>query len=176
MKTKKIIAMVMVAASLACSVAGCGSSDDVKVIDGQQKADAQSVAAGYVFSYQGTEIAVDADFAPILETLGEPNTYFESESCAAQGIGKNYSYTDFEIETYPDGDVDRVLYVMLTSDAVSTAEGINLSSSKEDVIAAYGEPTKEVSGSLIYEMGDMKLKFLFSGDSMVSIEYDSAKA
>ena len=72
--------------------------------------------------------------------------------------------------------MDRVLYVMLTSDAVATAEGINLSSSKEDVIAAYGEPTKEVSGSLIYEVGDMKLKFLFSGDSMVSIEYDSSKA
>ena len=174
----KRLAVVMAFTVVVASIAvGCGSGDDVKVIEGTQKAGSETAtSADYVFNYQGTDITVDADFAPILEKLGEPNSYFESESCAAQGIGKNYSYTDFEIETYPDGDTDRVLYVMLKSDAVSTAEGINLNSSKDDVIAAYGEPTKEVSGSLIYETGSMKLKFLFNEDGMVSIEYDSLKA
>ncbi len=92
------------------------------------------------------------------------------------GNVKFATYNDFEIETYPDGDVDRVLYVMLKSDAVSTKEGINTSSSKEDVIAAYGDPTEEVTGSLIYNTSSMKIKFLFNGDSMISIEYDSPKA
>nr|MCR4797702.1 hypothetical protein [Lachnospiraceae bacterium] len=125
--------------------------------------------------YKGTDIPVDADAAPIIENLGEPKSYFESPSCAAQGIGKLYSYGDFEIETYPDGDTDRVLYVLLKSDAVQTAEGASLASTREDVIAAYGEPTEEKTGAMIYQKGDMKLKFLFNDSGMVSIEYDSPK-
>ncbi len=181
MKANKYMTMLAGALIAATVLVGCGASDDVKVIEGTAKTGeateaTESKSNSYTFSYQGTEIPVDADFAPILEKLGEPGSYFESPSCAAQGIGKHYTYNDFEIETYPDGDTDRVLYVMLKTDAVSTAEGINISSTKDDIIAAYGEPTEEVTGSLIYETGDMKLKFLFNGDSMVSIEYDSLKA
>lgn len=181
MKASKYMVALALTATMTASLIGCGSSDDVKVIDGNAKTETASevdetAAAGYVFSYKGTEIPVDADFAPILEALGDPGNYFESPSCAAQGIGKHYTYNDFEVETYPDGDVDRVLYVMLKSDAVSTAEGVNTSSTKEDIIAVYGEPTEEVTGSLIYEMPEMKLKFLFSDGVMVSIEYDSLKA
>ena len=178
MKVNKSFLTVALIAACALCLFGCGNND-VKVIDGNggsTSSTTESASDGYVFSYKNTEIPVDADFAPILESLGKPNSYFESESCAAQGIGKHYTYNDFEIETYPDGDVDRVLYVMLKSDAVSTKEGINTSSSKEDVIAAYGEPTEEVTGSLIYSTSSMKIKFLFNGDSMISIEYDSPKA
>lgn len=178
MKANKLIVTVMLATSLSACLFGCGN-DDVKVIDGNgasTSAAGESASDGYVFSYKNIDIPVDADFAPILEELGEPNSYFESESCAAQGIGKHYTYNDFEIETYPDGDVDRVLYVMLKSDAVSTKEGINTSSTKDDIIAAYGEPTEEVTGSLIYKTSSMKIKFLFNGDSMISIEYDSPLA
>ena len=176
MKAKKLIVLTM---ALTCTLGlfGCGGND-VKTINNSSSSasSTEASAEGYVFTYKNTDIPVDADFAPILESLGEPNSYFESPSCAAQGIGKHYTYNDFEIETYPDGDIDRVLYVMLKTDAVSTKEGINTSSSKDDVIAAYGEPTEEVTGSLIYEQSDMKLKFLFNGDSMISIEYDSPKA
>ena len=176
MKAKQLVTITL---ALVCTFGlfGC-SSNDVKVINNNASSasGAESSEAGYVFSYKGTDIPVDADFAPILEELGEPNTYFESPSCAAQGIGKHYTYNDFEIETYPDGDNDLVLYVMLKTDAVSTKEGINISSTKDDIIAAYGEPTEEVTGSLIYQMSDMKLKFLFNGDSMISIEYDSPLA
>ncbi len=176
MKAKKLIGLA-IALTCVLGLFGC-SSNDVKTIDSTSStvSGTENANAGYVFSYKGTDIPVDADFAPILEELGEPNSYFESPSCAAQGIGKHYTYNDFEIETYPDGDIDKVLYVMLKSDAVSTKEGINTSSTKDDIIAAYGEPTEEVTGSMIYQLSDMKLKFLFNGDSMISIEYDSPKA
>ncbi len=177
MKVKKLIWYTL---AISCMLrAACGKkTDDVKVIEGNGNSTVtttQTEAEGYVFSYKGTDIPVDADAAPILEKLGEPKSYFESPSCAAQGIGKLYSYGDFEIETYPDGDTDRVLYVLLKSDAVQTAEGVSLASSREDVIAAYGEPTEEKTGAMIYQKGDMKLKFLFNDSGMVSIEYDSPK-
>ena len=183
MKAKKLFLCATLATACIFSLIGCSSSsssDDVKVIEGTadttETTDASTGSSGYVFTYQGTEIPVDADAADIIEALGEPNSYFEAESCAAQGIGKHYTYNDIEIETYPDGDTDRILYVMLKSDAVSTAEGINISSTKDDILEAYGEPTEEITGSLVYEKDSMKLKFLFDGDSIISIEYDSPLA
>lgn len=177
---KKLLSMVVVA-GMVLSFVGCGSSSsDTKVIEGsstQESAAASDSASagGYTFNYNGTVIAVDTDAAPIVEKLGEPKSYFESPSCAAEGIGKLYTYDDFEIQTYPDGDTDLILYVLLRTDNVATDEGIDLSSSKDDIIAAYGDPTSEATGSMTYEKNGTKLVFIFDGDSLISIEYDSPK-
>ena len=179
MKSRKLALYVTLVLTCGVIMSACKKSDDVKVLDGTaqstQSAKADASSEAYVFNYQGTEIPVDADAAPIVEKLGEPSSYFESESCAAQGIGKLYTYGDFEFETYPDGDTDRILYVMLKSDAVSTQEGISLANSKEDVIATYGTPDQERTGAVNYLLGEMTLKFIFDGDDMISIEYDSLK-
>lgn len=174
MKNKLI--MLGMVACMALSMVACGGSD-TKVIesDGSQASTtAAATSTGYVFNYQGTDIPVDADVAPIIDTLGDPSEYFESPSCAAEGIGKLYTYSDFEVQTYPDGDTDKVLYVRLKTDNVATAEGIDLSSSRDDVVAAYGEPASEVTGALTYEKDGMSLVFIFDGDSLSSIEYDSS--
>jgi hypothetical protein len=173
----KIIALALIATT-ALSLVACGGSSDTKVIESSNtttSTTAASTNSGYVFSYNGTTIPVDADAAPIIEALGEPNSYFESPSCAAEGIGKLYTYNDFEIQTYPDGDTDLILYVLLRTDNVATAEGIDLSSSRDDIIAAYGDPTEEATGSMKYTTDTMTLVFVFDGDSLVSIEYDSLK-
>lgn len=171
--------MIMVVTVMFAFV-GCGSSsNDTKVIEGGASqavtTESAETESGFVFNYNGTAIAVDADAAPIVEKLGEPKNYFESPSCAAEGIGKLYTYDDFEIQTYPDGDNDLILYVQLRTDNVATDEGIDLSSSKEDIVAAYGEPSEEATGSMTYEKNGTKLVFIFDGDSLISIEYDSPK-
>jgi hypothetical protein len=84
-----------------------------------------------------------------------------------------YTYSGFEINTYPDGDTNYIAYILLKDDTVSTPEGIDLSSSKADVIAAYGDDYTEDDNKLTYKKGDMTLNFLLDGDSIVSIEYDS---
>lgn len=175
----KILALALIAA-MSLSMVACGGGSDTKVIESNgSSAEAGSTsstsASGYVFSYNGTDIPVDADVAPILEALGEPKDEFTSPSCAGQGDGHLYTYNDFEIQTYPDGDKDLVLYVQLRTDNVATAEGIDLSSSKDDIIAAYGEPTSEETGSLKYEKDGVTLVFIFDGESLISIEYDSPK-
>ncbi|WP_052169695.1 hypothetical protein [Pseudobutyrivibrio ruminis] len=171
----KIIAFALIATT-ALSLVACGGSSDTKVIESSNTTSTtESSNSGYVFSYNGTTIPVDADAAPIVEALGDDYTYFESPSCASDGIGKNYKYNDFEIQTYPDGDTDLILYVLLRTDNVATAEGIDLSSSRDDIIAAYGNPTEEATGSMKYTTDTMTLVFVFDGDSLVSIEYDSLK-
>lgn len=179
----KKLSYTLLAGLMALSLSACGSdsaSSDTKVIESTASSEDSSDTSesssktGYSLTYQDMTISVDADAAPIVEALGEPSSYFESPSCAAEGTGKLYTYSDIEIQTYPDGDKDLILYVMLRTDSVSTDEGIDLSSSKDDVIAAYGQPSSENDGSLTYDKGDMSLNFLFDGDSMISIEYDSA--
>ena len=113
------------------------------------------------------------DMAPIAEALGEPKSIFEQPSCAGQGTAYLYSYPGFEINTYPDGDVNYVAYILLKDDTVATPEGVDLSMTKSDIIAAYGEDYEEEDNKLTYKSGDMSLNFLLDGDSIVSIEYDS---
>ena len=179
MMKNKLLTLCLVTA-MTLSLVACGNSNDTKVIESSNNTTASgseqtaTTQAGYVFKYDGMDIPVDADVAPIIDKLGEPNNYFESPSCAADGIGKLYTYSDFEIQTYPDGDVDKVLYVMLRTDNVATAEGIDLSSSREDIVGAYGQATEEDSSSMKYKKGDMTLVFIFDGESLISIEYDSS--
>lgn len=180
---KKLI-LGLTAIMTAFSLAACGSSDesDTKIIEMTNPASSSETAdmttasdSGYTLEYNGLTIAVDADASPIIEALGEPSEYFESPSCAGEGIGKLYTYSDIEIQTYPDGDNDLILYVLLRTDNVATKEGIDLSSTMDEVKAVYGDPSSENSGALTYEKDGMTLNFLFSGEDMISIEYDSSK-
>ena len=79
--------------------------------------------ANYAFRSGNTEIAIDADAAPILASLGEWRDYAESASCAFEGLDKVYTYAGFEVQTYPMNGKDYVYMVMLYDDTVATPEG-----------------------------------------------------
>lgn len=121
----------------------------------------------YVLAYQGCQLPMNADFAPILAYLGEPASYFEAESCAFDGLDKTYTYDGVEILTYPDGDLDRISVVRILTDAISTAEGITIGSTAEDVTAAYGEGGSRYE----YEDADCLLSFILQDGKTVSVEY-----
>lgn len=188
---KRGLAVLMAAGLLV--LAGCGDSE--RVIDGDvvnvttgsraeesvaQQESAQTpeqqvetaTSKGYVFVTGGVTVEVDADMAPILQTLGEPVSYFEAASCAFEGLDKIYTYSSFEIDTYPLQDRDLVSAVVLKDDAVTTAEGICIGDSLEKLLETYGDGTQE-SGMLVYEKDGMKLCFILQDDSIISIEYRS---
>ncbi len=172
---KKCVYGIILSAALLMTGCGAGDSKVIESNTADLSAEEQTVDAGYVLEYQGLTIGVDQDASEYIDALGEASEYFESPSCAGEGIGKLYTYDDIQIQTYPEGDQDLVLYVLLLNDNVSTKEGADLSMTRDEVIAIYGEPTSEDSDSLSYESAGMTLNFLFDGDSMISIEYDSAK-
>jgi len=189
---KKIMAMTMAAGLLL--LAGCGDSE--RVIDGEVanvttgsrsgesaggQEDTRQVQAprtetvgyrGYVFMVNNVTVEVDAEAAPVVEALGEPVSYFEAASCAAQGLDKIYTYSGFEIDTYPARDKDLVSAVILKDDSVATAEGICIGDSLEKLQEVYGEATQE-NGMLIYARDGMNLCFILQDDSVISIEYRS---
>ena len=147
---------------------------DADSSDGSSETPAASGGKGYVFETDGITIGVDMDMAPIADALGEPKSIFEEPSCAAQGTAYLYTYPGFEINTYPDGEDNYVGYVVLKDDTVSTPEGIDLSKTRDDVIAAYGDNYEEDDKKISYSKDGMTLNFIFSGDDLASIEYTSS--
>lgn len=177
-----ILTMSMIAV---LGLTGCGKDskeeeNDAPAEEQEEASDEASGApqasggSGYVFETDGITIGVDMDMAPIADALGEPKSIFEEPSCAAQGTAYLYTYPGFEINTYPDGEDNYVGYVILKDDTVATPEGIDLSKTKEDVIAAYGDDYEEDDKKISYSKDGMTLNFIFSGDDMASIEYVSS--
>lgn len=176
----KIFKSFLVAACLttALTLGACGSSDDSAKTDESSAGEGESVEEtagydGYEFEYKGYVLRPDDDFAPAAEALGEAKSTYEQPSCAIEGIAKIYDYGSVIIETYPDEDIDRICYVTLKDDTVGTKEGIDLSSSKDDIIAAYGDNYEETDTAISYKTNEMKLLFIFEGDNLASIEYDT---
>lgn len=193
-KTKVILA----AAGLTAVLIGCGQ--DAKVIEGEVKTmegaasqdqdasgeekEASDVKSeteaeetpqykGYVFIYDGVVVEMDADAAPIVETLGDASSYFEAPSCAFEGIDKIYTYGSFELDTYPMKDKDYVSTVIFKDDTITTPESVGIGDSVEKMVEVYGEDSVSENGMTVYKKDDMKLCFIIQDDSIASIEYRS---
>ena len=65
-----------------------------------------------------------------------------------------------------------IVKIVLADDSVSTPEGISIGSSRDEVIAAYGENfTENATGTLIYTDGATKLMVGFADGSVSAIHY-----
>lgn len=151
-----------------------GSGEDLSGAGGEDLTGAngqQAAGKGYLFTAKGVTVAVDAEAGPITEQLGEPLSYFESKSCAFEGLDKSYTYSGFELDTYPKDDKDYVSAVVLTDDSVATPEGVAIGDSLERVKEVYPGEGEEVCGMLKYEKDGMTLIFVIQEDEVVSIEY-----
>ena len=193
MKTK--MSVVLAAGVLAMSLAACG--DEVKTIGGSEgnasaptvaqaaeteaetgstdttAAAEQPAAEGYAFEISGVRLYPDMDVSTVLDSLGE-YSHYEEESCAAQGMAHFYTFSDYEINTWPDGDIDRIYYILLKTDNVKTPEGVDLSMDKDKIISVYGDGYQEDGHKLFYSKGGMELVFILNDDGTIaSIEYDS---
>lgn len=169
-KMKGIFAAAVMVMGL--SLAACGSSDGGSSSSGSSFSGsaASSSSEGFSFTSGSTKIEVNADASAIVDELGDPDDYFESESCAFEGLDKVYTYPGFHLNTYPVDDKDYVLSVDFMDDTVETDEGISIGSTKDEVTEAYGEPAEETSSSLVYEKGDTEMTIGLDGDSVSSLE------
>lgn len=178
---KKLAVVLMMTGMLL--VTGCGNNEKVidgnvqsqgssNVQEGNNQGNAAAQTKGYVFVSGGVTVAMDVDAAPIIEKLGEPDSYYEAASCAFEGLDKMYTYKGFELDTYPNGDADYVSAVIFKADSIKTQEGVGLGDTAEAVEKAYGTATQE-NGMLVYEKDGMKLCFIVKDDEVVSVEYRS---
>ena len=116
-------------------------------------------------------MSINDDMSEVLTSLGEPQSYFEAESCAFEGLDKTYTYSGFVITTRPEGEKDFVNSILLTDDRVTTPEGIYIGATGDDVTAAYGDSTAGFDTLLTYTKNGTTLNFVLSEDKVISIEY-----
>lgn len=174
MKLRKFFVVAAVVAAGAALLCACGSSaagDSGNAESGGQSAGTTAASSGYTFELNGVTIAMNAEMAPIVEALGEADSYFESESCAFQGLDKVYAYGSVQISTYPVDGVDYVYTVVLKDDTVETPEGIMIGSATEDVIAAYGDADTQTDTALSYTKDDSILAFILDNGTVTDITY-----
>ena len=156
--------------------AGTESEEEVKVVEAgtaEQTEQAAEKYKGYTFVYKDVTIEMDADAAPIIEQLGEPDSYFEAPSCAFEGIDKMYTYGGLEVDTYPTDDKDYISSVIFKDDTLTTMEGIGIGDSVSSLEETYGTKWNDEDGMMVYEKDGMKLCFIVADDSVISIEYRS---
>jgi len=166
---KKIIALLLALSMLLCFV-GCGKEEAEP--EAAPAAPAAPVANGWSFNYNGTEIAISAEAAPIVEALGEPKSYTEETSCAFEGLDKTYFYGNFYMTTYPQGDKDYVFSMWFVDDTLTTAEGIYIGAEQAEVEAAYGADAFNGTNAYVVEKGESKLMILITDGCVSSIQYE----
>lgn len=152
------------------------SEEEIKTVEAGLAEQAEQAAEkykGYTFTYKDVIIEMDADAAPIIEQLGEPDSYFEAPSCAFEGIDKMYAYGGLEVDTYPTDDKDYISAIIFKDDTLTTTEGIGIGDSVSSLEETYGTKWNDEDGMMVYEKDGMKLCFIVEEDTIISIEYRS---
>lgn len=185
--------IMILGVGLVLALTGCGSS--TKVIEGQvsviedgseeaeqetapeaeQETDTEEneTHKGYVFTYNDVVIEMDEEADPVIEKLGEANTYFEAPSCAFEGIDKMYGYNSFEVDTYPLEGKDYISSVIFKDDTITTSEGVGIGDTADKVEEIYGEEGISENGMLVFAKDGMKLCFIMQDEAVISVEYRS---
>lgn len=177
---KQAITLIL-ALCMAVSLCACGSSagEPQQTLAPQQtkatqQADApRQEAEGYVVAVKGCEIAMKAPAEPIVDALGDPQSYTEEASCAFDGLDKTYYYGSFYMTTYPMNGKDYVYRLWFADDGVSTPEGISIGSTQAEVEQAYGSDAFDGAKAYIITKGETRMTILVSDGVVTSVQYEA---
>ncbi len=171
---KKLLLLTMMVA-MVTALTACGGSDTQEIGSDAAETDSEEggsdvAVAGYTWEVDDVLLYIDATEDVTVDLLSEEPDYFESASCAYDGMDKIYTYNNYVITFYEGDGYDGIQLITLTSDLVSTTEGVCIGSSYDDVIAAYGESDSSSETLVSYEDDGTEIRFVLSEGSVISIE------
>ena len=122
---------------------------------------------------EGQTFDCDTNITQVIDALGEDYDYAEGMSCAYDGLDKTFSYSEAEFYTNPLEEGDMVTEIYTQDPSVTTSKGLAVGGTREEVIAAYGQPDEDDGYTLIYrlsdEVGEPSLCFDLDGDQVMAI-------
>ena len=150
---KRIIAVILLMGVVLTAAAGCGSNEQMP---GNVTPDAPGIGtfseADIALIIGGETFRCGEDVTGLLEKLGDDYNYSEAISCAYDGLDKAFSYSDFDIYTYPDGDIDRVSEITVYTADARTPKGLKVGDTVEEMERLYGKDYAEEGVTLVYEI------------------------
>jgi hypothetical protein len=126
---KKIAGFLMLIVLVCGLFLGCGAAKPADM----------SLEKDMGITVSGTWYPIHQDAAPLLEAIGEDFELYAAPSCLFAGDDKEFSYDSCSVFTNPDGDKDIWYIIDLKDGTYSTSRGIHVGSTKDELIAAYGE-------------------------------------
>lgn len=134
--------------------------------DSKENTKTEKIAA---IKYNNIEIKIDMEVSPLLEKLGEPD-HKETIEANEENSEESYSYTydNMTIYAYLKDKKQYVADVSISGPGdASTANGIKVGASKDNVAKIYGKVTDENMAS--YEIDKNVIMFIFEDDSVTNI-------
>lgn len=134
--------------------------------DSKENTKTEKIAA---IKYNNIEIKIDMEVSPLLEKLGEPD-HKETIEADEENSEESYSYTydNMTIYAYLKDKKQYVADVSISGPGyASTANGIKVGASKDNVAKIYGKVTDENMAS--YEIDKNVIMFIFKDDSVTNI-------
>ncbi len=128
--TALILTVLMAFALCACS--GGGENNDGKDV---KTADYTPDYGELCFVSGDVKFGIMDPADRVLSALGEPDSTFESNSCAYQGKDKFYYYDGFELLVNDIDGTERVTGITIADDTVQTPQGVNIGMSIDDALA-----------------------------------------
>lgn len=105
--------------------------------------------------------------------------YSDSISCAYNGLDKTYDFADagFTVYTYPDGDEDFVLEVVVYSENIKQQnDSVYVGMTKDELVKIYGSEYETEGDNLVYSLGEEQtMSFLFDGDKVIEYALSAAQ-
>ncbi len=131
----------------------------------------------YTFTYKEQQVMTGMAADAALKVFGKENTVKTLANCADDnGTDKAYLYDDFEVVTTRSGKKEVVRSIKLTSNKVSTEEGVKIGDLPAAVKKAY-PGVKEEDGLYTAVLGDSQLVIDcgFKNDKVVEICYEAVE-
>lgn len=165
MKKKVLIGIVIVLVIVGIIEIAITMSNKPKTQGDKQ----QTVTEAYGFTDGEKKAVLGEEFNK--DVFGQEENYSEIASCAFEGLDKTYTYANYEITTFPDGEKERVYSVYLLNEEVQTQEGVKVTDSFEKMKEVYGEETSKQGNQYVYTKGKTNLEFIVEEDVITSIQY-----
>jgi len=125
----------------------------------------------FTVSGQKLEIGMNVTDS-VIKKLGDAIDVQSAPSCHFDGEDTIYVYDNYSLYTYADGDKDVLYLIEISAEGVTTAEGIGIGSTCDEVKKAYGEPVEETATALCYETSTAFLRISHDGSVVELIEYE----
>ncbi len=123
-------------------------------------------------TYRSIDIKPGTMFDNVIANFGEANATRTEPSSYVDSDATIYEYDYFEIETYYDGNVEKVYSIRVTSEEQPTNEGVRIGDTKEKMISVYGNEYQSVENILyFYTMQNSSISFTLENDIIVQIVY-----
>ena len=120
----------------------------------------------YKLTVNNIELKPQLFFNNIRSTVGTYNSYHYEDDIVV------FEYDSFEIGTYFENNIEKIFFVRITNEDITTDEGLKLGDSKEKMIKVYGkEYTKELN-KYTYKLNNTSLSFIIDNDIIIEIEYN----